>query len=178
MCPEFTGSPERGWSQVVVRVSSLPHRHTEEKKHLLHHREGNSSAPRQLPLNRERRCDKALNIPLTWWRRPCRPRRHRKTSVQVRCPAREAPPWSGLKSYFISFPLHGVSRELNDHRQGRRCLQGLRWSTYIRAPQTCWHRKHREKALSWRRRKAGIKFIVFTVDYIETAFITLTITLN
>lgn len=59
---------------------------------------------------------KALIIALTWWRRPCRPCRHRKTSVQVRCPAREAPPWSGLKSYFISFPLHGVSRELSDHR--------------------------------------------------------------
>lgn len=44
MCPEFTGSLERGWSQVVVRVSSLPHRQREEEKHLLHHREGNTSS--------------------------------------------------------------------------------------------------------------------------------------
>lgn len=31
MCPEFTGSAERGCSQVVVRVSSLPHTQREEK---------------------------------------------------------------------------------------------------------------------------------------------------
>lgn len=106
MCPELTGSPVRGWSQVVVRVSSL---RREKKKHLLHQTGKHGGPAAQLPV-RETGRSGSLTLAhftrLTWWRRPCRPRRRRRTSVPVRSPARAAPPWSGSESpYFMSSPL-------------------------------------------------------------------------
>lgn len=65
--------------------------------------------PRQVPSNRERRGRKFLKLTLTWWRKPSRPCRHRRTSVPVRCPVREAPPWSVHQPCFISVPLRSLS---------------------------------------------------------------------
>ena len=68
MCPEFTGSPERGWSQVVLRVSSLGHREKGgEKRHLLTTSRTNTTPvlPASLPANFASKtgCDGAHKAP-------------------------------------------------------------------------------------------------------------------